>query len=90
LFSPLTPEDYKPVALAILDRKMAVLESKVPDKGYLFGENLGVADCYAFPVLNWCNFLKIDLGKWPKVKAYFERLKANPTIQTTLRTEGLA
>ena len=40
-------------------------------------------------VLNWSNFLKVDLGKWPALKDYVVRVSARPAVMETMKAEGL-
>ena len=44
---------------------------------------------HLFTVLGWTNFHKIDLGKWPNIKAFMARVGARPKVQETLKAEGL-
>jgi glutathione S-transferase len=90
LFSPRTPEDYKPIARANLDQKLDFLESKTAASGFLLGPTFTIADAYLFPLLNWNTFLGIDLGRWQKLKALFGRIAGRPHVQETLKAEGLA
>ena len=59
------------------------------DRPYLLGETFSVADAYAFVVLNWTNFVGIDLAPWPKTRVYMERVAARPAVVKTMVTEGL-
>jgi glutathione S-transferase len=54
------------------------------------GEQFTVADCYLFTVLNWTGFTKIDLGRWPELKRYFDRIGQRPHVVEALKAEGLA
>jgi glutathione S-transferase len=53
------------------------------------GEQFTVADCYLFTVLSWAPFVKLDLGKWPELKRYVERIQARPHVMEALKSEGL-
>ena len=53
------------------------------------GDQFTIADAYLFTILNWTNFQSINLGQWPNVKAYFERVRARPTVQDAMKAEGL-
>jgi len=44
---------------------------------------------YLFTVLNWTNYLKIDLGKWPALRDYMVRVAARPAVKETMKAEGL-
>ncbi len=89
LFNPkLTPE-MKEVQLGVIERRLNALEKMLEGRPYAMGERFTVADAYLFTVLNWAPMHKIDLGKWPNIKAYVARVAARPKVQETLRVEGL-
>jgi glutathione S-transferase len=89
LFNPkLTPE-MKEVQMGVIERRLNPLEKSLEGKQYVMGESFTAADAYLFTVLNWTNPLKIDLGKWPNIKAYMGRVGSRPKVQETLRAEGL-
>jgi glutathione S-transferase len=48
-----------------------------------------VADAYLFVVANWSNFVGIDLGRWPALKAFQARVAARPKVQEAMEAEGL-
>jgi hypothetical protein len=39
--------------------------------------------------LNWSALLKVDLGKWPRLKEYIARVAARPAVQEAMSAEGL-
>ncbi len=90
LFRPGTPEDYKPVAKELIAAKLAVVDRHLGDNDYLMGESFTVADAYLFTILRWAPPMGIDLGRWPNVAAYVDRVGARPAVRTALREEGLA
>jgi glutathione S-transferase len=89
LFRPTTPEDYKPIAREALFKRFEYIDKQLAGKQYLMGDKFTVADAYAFTVLNWTNFQKMDLAPYPNVVAYMERVKARPKVQEALKAEGL-
>jgi glutathione S-transferase len=89
LFRPNTPEDYKPIVKDALFAKFGVLDKHLAGKSYLMGDQFTVADAYAFTVVGWSKYHKIDLGQWPNLKAYMERVGARPKVQEALKAEGL-
>ena len=54
------------------------------------GSQFTVADAYMFVMCTWAGFMKMDLGKWPNLKAYAARVSERPKVQEVLREEGLA
>ncbi|WP_119421310.1 glutathione transferase GstA [Desertibaculum subflavum] len=89
LFRPDTPDDYKTIAKANLAARYAMLDKHFAGNKYLMGDQFTVADAYLFTVTNWNNFQKVDIGQWPNVKAYFDRVAARPKVQEALKAEGL-
>jgi glutathione S-transferase len=89
LFKPNTPDDYKPIVKDTLATRFDLLEARLATRPYLAGENFTVADGYAFTILNWSNFVKLDMSKWPKIQAYMARVAARPKVQEALKAEGL-
>jgi glutathione S-transferase len=54
------------------------------------GDKFTVADAYLYTVLRWTGRIDMDLGKWPNLKAYVDRVGARPKVQEALKAEGLA
>jgi glutathione S-transferase len=40
-------------------------------------------------VLGWSSHAGIDLGQWPNLKRFHERVGARPSVTAALRGEGL-
>ncbi len=89
LFNPATPDAWKQIVLGKLGERYDYLAKHLEKQPYLMGQNFSVADGYLFTLLNWTNFLKIDLGKWPVLKAYYDRVAARPKVQEAMKAEGL-
>ena len=89
LFNPATPEAMKPIIVAQLGKRFAELDKHLASRSYLMGEIFTVADAYAFTILNWANFLKVDLGAYAKLRAYHARVGARPAVQKAMKAEGL-
>ena len=58
-------------------------------KPYLTGDKFTIADAYLFTVLRWSTRVNIDLGKWPNVKSYVDRVAARPKVHEAMKAEGL-
>ena len=89
LFSPTTPDAWKQIVKDGLAAKFNYVQQQLGDQPYLLGANFSVADAYLFTILNWTNFLKIDLAPYPKLVAYQARVAARPKVQEALKAEGL-
>jgi glutathione S-transferase len=55
----------------------------------LLGAQFSVADAYAFAIVNWCNFVSIDLKPYPHVQRFMARVGDRPGVQEALKAEGL-
>jgi glutathione S-transferase len=89
LFNPKMTPEMKEVQLAYIERRLNALEKMLDGKQFASGGKFSVADAYLFTVLNWTGIHKIDLAKWPNIKAFVERIRARPKVQETLKAEGL-
>jgi glutathione S-transferase len=89
LFRPGTPEATIQFQREILARRLAYVDKALQGKSYLTGEDFTVADSYLFTILNWAGRLQIDLGPWPNLRSFIERVKGRPAVQSALGAEGL-
>lgn len=89
LFKPNTPEETKKAALDTISLRLDFVDQQLQGKPYLTGEQFSVADAYLFTVLRWAGAMKIDLGRWPQVQAFFDRAGARPAVHAALQAEGL-
>jgi glutathione S-transferase len=65
------------------------LDRKLASQPYLLGDRFSVADAYAFAIINWVNFLKMDLVTYPALAEYLRRISARPKVQEALAAERL-
>jgi glutathione S-transferase len=88
-FAPLFGKDEAPkdAARAKVGGRFDFIEKSLGDKPYLTGDTFTVADAYLFNMLRWTSFTGIDLAKWPKLKAFAERVEKRPAVAATLAAE---
>lgn len=89
LFNPATPPEQRETTIANLGKKFDWISGFLGQKPYLMGDTFTVADAYLFTVVNWTNFVKVDLSKWPVLVAYQARVAARPKVQEAMKAEGL-
>jgi glutathione S-transferase len=89
LFRPNTPDAYKPIAKENLAGRFGYLDRHLASRKYLMGDQFTIADAYLFTILNWAKSQAIDLGQWPNVKAYVDRVGTRPKVQDAMKAEGL-
>ena len=73
----------------ILSTRLEYLNRAMGNRPFLMGEQFTVADAYLFTVLGWGRHLNFDLGKWPQLQRYLERVGARTQVIEALKAEGL-
>ena len=89
LFRPTTPEEFVKITKETLANKFAYLDQHLAKDQYLLGDKFTVADAYCFVIVGWSKYKEIDLGRWPNLKAYMDRIAARPKVQEAMKAEGL-
>lgn len=89
LFRPDTPEDYKPTARALLDKKMAYIDSELADCEWISGSRFTIADAYLFTVLRWAFAVKLEMSGYKNIAAYMARVAARPAVAAAMAAEDL-
>jgi glutathione S-transferase len=89
LFKADYPEESKQIALTNIKKAYDYVSKKLGNASYLTGETFTVADAYLFTIINWHNFINLDLSPWPVLAAYQARVAARPAVQRAMREEGL-
>jgi glutathione S-transferase len=88
LFSPATPEAWKETLKTRIGSRFDQLSKSLQGKDYLMGSTFTVADAYLFTILTWAPHVGIDLGKWPVLTAYAERVRTRPAVKAALDAEA--
>jgi len=89
LFNPAADPAVKEYTTQNLHKKFDWLNGQLAGKAFLTGDTFTIADAYLFTVVNWSNFVGIDLSKWPELKAFQGRVAARAKVQEALDAEGL-
>jgi glutathione S-transferase len=88
LFKPTTPENYKPIALEALTKRLQWVDEQLAGKSYLLGEQFSVADAYLYTVSRWAGFVGLDLSGMANILAFQQRMAQRPAVQAALKIEG--
>lgn len=88
-FNPATPQAWKDICRANLERRFSYVDAELSGKDYLMGDTFTVADVYLFTVLGWTKYIHLDLSKWANLTAYQTRLAQRPAIVAAMKAEGL-
>jgi glutathione S-transferase len=89
LFNPKTPDATKSMAQEALAARFDLIAAKLEQSEYLTGSQFTVADAYLFTVTRWSQYVGIDLGRWPALQRYLERVAARPAVRAAMLAEGL-
>ncbi len=82
-----TPPEVKAWVAAKYASRLAYLDAKLAGREFLL-EKFSVADAYLATVLNWTQATpEIDLGSYPNVKAYLDRMRQRPSVAAALAEE---
>jgi glutathione S-transferase len=92
-FSPLfrsdTPDEYKNLVRAQLEKKFQTVNEALKDKQWLLGLRFTVADVYLYVVTRWAKAITLDLSGMDALEAWFNRVNDRPAVQAALKAEGL-
>jgi glutathione S-transferase len=69
-------------------KRLDLVEKHLAGRDFLLPE-FSAADAYLFTVLNWTPGFQIDLAPWKNTSAFVERVKSRPSVQQTMKDEGL-
>jgi glutathione S-transferase len=84
-----TPAETKAKVKEKLNSRFAELDKHLAGNDYLLGKSFSAPDAYAFTIINWVNFLGLNLKDFPNLQAFMNRVAARPKVQETLKAEGL-
>lgn len=71
-------EPAEAAAMAKLPALLPILEAYLADKPYLAGDTFSVADINAGASFQYAGFVNYDLGAYPNIQAWIERISARP------------
>jgi glutathione S-transferase len=89
LWNPAAPDAFKEATREALGQKFDYLQEKIGEGPYILGARFSILDAYAFAVLNWSGMHGIEIGRWPGLAAYLQRVGERPAVRETVRAEGL-
>src|SRR5688572_12953033 len=87
LFNPATPAATVDERKAYLKKRYKLIEDRLADRPYLFGDRFTAADAYLFTVTSWASAVKLDLSEYANLAAFQKRVAARPAVQEAMRAE---
>jgi len=89
LWKPTTPDAYKATVLQAVGNRFDYVAKALAQGPYLTGASFTIADAYLFTIVNWHNFLKFDIARWPALGQFQARVAARPNVRKALEAEHL-
>jgi len=69
--------------------RLDFVNKQLEKRTYLMGERFSVADAYLFTLLNWGQWTKVEVSRWPALQQFMNRVSTRPRVQEALQAEGL-
>lgn len=88
LFNKKMPAEWRSVVMDTLAVRLDYLSRHLEHHPFLMGGGFTVVDAYLFVVLGWGKWVEVDIGRWPVLVSYCDRIAARPAVQTALAAEG--
>ena len=89
MFNPDIHAETRAQTIVNVGKRLDWLSKKLAGKTYLLGDTFTVADAYLFTVLNWGQWVGVEIAKWPVLAAFMGRVSARPKVQEALKKVGL-
>ncbi|WP_020651073.1 glutathione transferase GstA [Solimonas variicoloris] len=83
----LPPEALQRYVLGLLEARLDYLDPQLQNREWLAAEHFTVADAYLLAVLNWVQYARMPMQRWPALSAYHRRLLELPVVREVMRRE---
>ncbi|MGH8415363.1 MAG: glutathione binding-like protein, partial [Gammaproteobacteria bacterium] len=90
LWHPPVAEADKQYGVEKLKQRFTLLDKHLANNEFLMGKQFTVADAYAYTIISWSYFHKLDLNPYPHLRAYMKRIAERPSVRNTAHEEKLA
>jgi glutathione S-transferase len=89
LFNKAMPEEGRKVIIERVNKRLDYVDGVLAKNKFITGKTFSVADAYAFTVMNWGQWVGIDIKPWKNIAKYMEMVAKRPAVQAALKAEGL-
>lgn len=90
LWHPPVAESDKQYGLDKLKKRFELLDKRLASNEYLMGKKFTVADAYAYTIISWSYYHKLDLSPYEHLQAYMRRIAERPSVRATAHEEKRA
>ena len=88
LFHPEVGEAGQSYARTLVARRYALVEKQLEGRTWLLGDMFTVADAYLFVMVNWAAAAGTPLDDFPRIRAWFDRMKGRPQVRAAVSQHG--
>jgi glutathione S-transferase len=81
--------EFKQFVKASLSKKLDWIDERLGAGPFLFGDALTLPDTYLFVMTRWTDKVLRELGRWPNLAAFHERMQRRDSVRHVLQFEGL-
>jgi glutathione S-transferase len=90
LFRPNVDEAVRAMFKESLAKRLDYIEQRLGNTPFLLGENFTVADAYLYVTLSWRDYVGVDISAFPRLTAFYQRVRARPSVSEAYRIQGLS
>lgn len=73
----------------MLKTKLSIVNAHLAKHSCLMGDHFTLPDAYLFVVCRWLAKLGVEIAEFPHLHKFFNEMKNRPSIQASLKEEGL-
>jgi glutathione S-transferase len=89
LFNKAMPDEGRKLIAERVAKRLDYVDALLGKQKFIAGKTYSVADAYAFTVMNWGQWVGVDLKPWKNISKYMEVVSKRPAVQEALKAEGL-
>jgi glutathione S-transferase len=89
LFRPTLDDEARALFKDNLARRLGYIEAQLATQPFLMGNAFTVADAYLYVTLSWRERVGVDISAFPKLTAFYELVRARPSVVEAYRMQGL-
>lgn len=89
LFNPDISAEHRNYQVKLFNKRCGYLSQHLETTTFLMGDHFSIADAYLFTLLNWTNFVQVDMKSWPVITDYMARIASQPSVVQAMKEEGL-
>jgi glutathione S-transferase len=87
-FDPTTTDEVKQKQRDKISGRFALVNEHLGGKQFLLGDDFSVADAYLFVMTRWSGVAQLDLGRFPALSAWIQRVQTRPAVDQVFEVEG--